>query len=66
MRKFALLKFYPLAGRTLNLEINEISFPTKRAAVDGFQKLYPELNLDKTGCAKHGEISYCVMERFSN
>ena len=65
MKTFSLLKLFPVGYLSGNQVINEVSYPTKDQAVNIFQKLYPELDLNSNGYAKHGEISYCVAEHYS-
>ena len=66
MKKFSLLKLFPTGNfASGNLVMNEVSWETKKKAIEFLQRLYPELNLDDNGYAKHGEITYCVAEHYS-
>jgi hypothetical protein len=64
--KFALLKLYPAGNfQSGNLVLTEIRIDclnARKEAIAEFQRLYPDLNLDHTGYAKHEEISYCIAE----
>ncbi len=68
MKKFYLLKLFPSVNLTgfqgsENQVIGEVVTENKTDAVEYFQQLRPDLELDNDGYAKHDNISYCVVEQ---
>jgi hypothetical protein len=61
LKTFYLLKL-ALGG---NLVMNEIKRDNQAKAVEFYQRLYPELNLNDSGYAQHGHVSYCIAGKMS-
>lgn len=59
--KYFLLELFPAGNFTSgNRVISQIEKDTKDEAILLFQKVYPELGLDKDGYAKKDELTYCL------